>query len=84
MVFLYLPWKELEPEEGRYAFDRWERLAWSAPEAVGKHVVFRVYVDYPSKPSGLPDWLKRLIAGLNGFPFFMIFSLAIHRLPGDN
>jgi hypothetical protein len=40
MVFLYLSWKELEPEEGRYAFDRWERLAWSAPEAVGKHVVF--------------------------------------------
>jgi Domain of unknown function (DUF4832) len=59
MVFLYLPWKELEPEEGRYAFDRWERLGWSVPEAAGKHVVFRVYIDYPSKPTGLPDWLRR-------------------------
>lgn len=58
MVFLYASWKDLEPEEGRYAFDRWEATAWSVPRAEGKHVVLRVYVDYPSKPSGLPDWLK--------------------------
>ena len=58
MAFLYVPWKDLEPEEGRYAFDRWEATAWSVPEAHGKHVVLRVFVDYPSKPSGLPDWLK--------------------------
>ena len=58
MVFTYAPWKDLEPEEGRFAFDRWEVTAWSVPEARGKHVVLRVFVDYPSKPSGLPDWLK--------------------------
>jgi hypothetical protein len=58
MVFLYSSWKDLEPEPGRYAFDRWESTAWSVPEAKGKHVVLRVYVDYPTKPSGLPDWLK--------------------------
>ncbi|WP_435021493.1 DUF4832 domain-containing protein [Tundrisphaera sp. TA3] len=58
MVFLYAPWKDLEPEEGRYAFDRWERRSWSAPRAAGKHVVLRVYIDYPSRPSGLPGWLK--------------------------
>jgi hypothetical protein len=58
MVFLYAPWKELEPEEGRYAFEQWERRAWAVPEAEGKHVVLRVYIDYPGRPSGLPDWLK--------------------------
>ena len=30
MVFLYLPWKKLEPAEGRYAFDEWEKKAWGA------------------------------------------------------
>ncbi len=58
MAFLYVPWKELEPEEGRYDFDRWERKSWSVPQAEGKHVVLRVYIDYPSRPSGLPDWLR--------------------------
>ena len=61
MVFLYAPWKELEPEEGHFAFDKWERTAWSVPEARGKHVVLRIHIDYPSKPSGLPDWLKNQV-----------------------
>ncbi len=58
MVFQYASWKDLEPVEGQFAFEAWERRAWSVPEARGKHVVFRIYVDYPGKPSGLPDWLK--------------------------
>ncbi len=58
MVFLYAQWKALEPEEGHFAFEQWERTAWSVPEARGKHVVLRIHIDYPSKPSGLPDWLK--------------------------
>ncbi|RYG46574.1 DUF4832 domain-containing protein [bacterium] len=59
MAFLYVPWKELEPERGRYAFERWEKKAWSHPGAKGKHIVFRIYADYPSKPSGVPDWLRK-------------------------
>jgi hypothetical protein len=58
MVFQYVSWKELEPIEGRYAFEAWEKRKWSHPRANGKHVVLRVYVDYPEKPSGLPDWLR--------------------------
>ena len=58
MVFLYVSWKQLEPDEGRFAFERWEQTAWGVPEAKGKHVVLRVYIDYPARPSGLPDWLK--------------------------
>lgn len=57
MVFLYVPWKELEPQEGQYAFAEWERKAWESPLAQGKHILFRVYIDYPGLPSGLPDWL---------------------------
>jgi len=58
MVYHYVSWKELEPTPGRYDFDGWERQAWNIPQGQGKHIVFRVYVDYPGKPSGLPDWLK--------------------------
>jgi len=58
MVFLYVPWKELEPARGQYAFDAWERKTWNTEAARGKHIVFRVYIDYPSSPSGLPDWLR--------------------------
>lgn len=58
LVFLYAPWNELEPTEGHFEFDKWERTAWSVPEAEGKHVILRIYIDYPSRPSGLPIWLK--------------------------
>jgi hypothetical protein len=58
MVFGYVSWKTVEPEEGRYAFDHWEQKAWSVPTAQGKHVDLRVYIDYPSHSSGLPGWLK--------------------------
>ena len=58
MSFLYTSWKELEPTEGNYAFEAWEKKEWSHPRAKGKHLVIRVYADYPKKPSGLPDWLR--------------------------
>ena len=58
MVYFYAPWNELEPTEGQFEFEKWERAAWSVPEAKGKHVVLRIFIDYPSKPSGLPAWLK--------------------------
>ncbi len=59
MVFLYVPWKKLEPQEGRYAFAEWEKEAWSHPAAAGKHVVLRVYADYPKKPPAMPEWLLK-------------------------
>ncbi len=34
-------------------------VTWNVPAAKGKHIIFRVYVDYPSLPSGLPDWLRK-------------------------
>ena len=58
MVYHYVSWKELEPTPGNYDFDGWERRAWDVPAGVGKRVVFRVYIDYPGRPTGLPDWLK--------------------------
>ncbi|CAN5906226.1 hypothetical protein BH23PLA1_BH23PLA1_29940 [soil metagenome] len=60
MVFFYASWKELEPEPGRYDFEGWEERLWSVPEAGGKHIVFRVFADYPRRPSGLPEWLRDL------------------------
>lgn len=58
MVFLYTSWKELEPVEGQFDFEGWEKRDWTVPEAEGKHIVFRVYIDYPKRPSGLPNWLS--------------------------
>ncbi len=59
MVFLYVPWRRLEPAEGRYAFEEWEQQDWQRPAAQGKRIVFRVYLDYPKLPTGVPDWLLR-------------------------
>jgi hypothetical protein len=58
MVFQYVSWRELEPVEGEFRFEEWEKT-WNIERAKGKHVIFRVYVDYPSLPSGLPEWLRR-------------------------
>jgi len=57
MVFQYISWRELEPKEGDYRFDDWEK-SWDSKLGKNKHVVFRVFIDYPSKRSGLPDWLR--------------------------
>lgn len=57
MVFFYASWKELEPIEGQYEFEKWEKEAWAHPRAQGKHVIFRIYMDYPDKEPGIPEWL---------------------------
>lgn len=57
MAYLYVSWRELEPAPGRFAFEEWERRAWEHPLARGKHVIFRVVLDYPGKPTGVPQWL---------------------------
>ena len=57
MVFFPVAWSELEPREGRYAFDDWEKKAWSVEAARNKHVAFRVYIDMPARPPGIPKWL---------------------------
>lgn len=58
MVFQYISWRELEPAEGDFRFEEWEK-SWDSEKAKDKHVIFRVWVDYPKKPSGLPDWLRK-------------------------
>lgn len=58
MVFQYISWRELEPTEGNFQFEKWEQT-WDSPASKDKHIIFRVYVDYPKKPSGLPDWLRQ-------------------------
>ncbi|HEV7282006.1 MAG TPA: DUF4832 domain-containing protein [Pirellulaceae bacterium] len=66
MTFQYVSWRELEPKKGDFRFDDWER-AWDVDAAKDKHVIFRVYVDYPSRPSGLPEWLRS--AGVKETPY---------------
>lgn len=58
MVFQYVSWRDLEPVKGEYRFEEWEKK-WGVASAKGKHIVFRVYIDYPSRPSGLPEWLRK-------------------------
>ncbi|MCR9296674.1 MAG: DUF4832 domain-containing protein [bacterium] len=58
MVYFYVPWSQLEPKQGDYQFEEWE-ATWNVAAAEGKHVIFRVYIDYPGQPSGLPDWLRQ-------------------------
>jgi hypothetical protein len=56
-IYAYANWRELEPEEGKYAFADWERRNWETPAAKGKHIVFRVVLDYPDQPVCMPQWL---------------------------
>lgn len=57
MVFFPVAWNELEPREGQYAFENWEKKAWTSDKARVKHVAFRVYADMPARPTGMPQWL---------------------------
>ena len=57
MAFHYVSWRELEPNEGDYRFDAMEAKYWQTDLAQDKPIIFRVFLDYPGRPSGLPDWL---------------------------
>ena len=56
MAYFYRSWRELEPQRGKFAFDAWERH-WDNPAALDKHVVLRLYLDYPGQPCGIPQWV---------------------------
>jgi hypothetical protein len=58
MVFFPVSWQELEPRPGQYDFEAWEKRAWDVEAARGKHVMFRVYLDMPNRPVGVPQWLR--------------------------
>ena len=65
-TFQYVSWRDLEPTPGNYRFADWEKV-WDAPAARNKHVIFRVVLDYPTKPTGVPQWL--LDAGVQMRPY---------------
>ena len=56
MAFVYSPWSDLEPVAGQFRFDRLDALM-EHPLAKSKPVVLRIYLDYPTRPSGVPKWL---------------------------
>ena len=58
MNFWYVSWRELEPNPQDYRFAEWEQ-SWdkTQPDTRENHVVFRVYLDYPGQPTGVPQWL---------------------------
>jgi len=57
MAFFNVSWRELEPTSGDYRFATWESQKWNAPQAQGKHIVMRLYLDYPDLPTGIPQWI---------------------------
>ncbi|HEY0868041.1 MAG TPA: DUF4832 domain-containing protein [Fimbriimonas sp.] len=57
MAYTYAFWSDLEPKEGQYVFKDWEQENWETPLAKGKHLVFRLTLDYPNRPPALPKWL---------------------------
>ncbi len=67
MAYFNVSWKELEPTEGQFAFEQWEKSKWELPAAKGKRIVFRLILDYPGDPSGIPDWLLK--KGLKSTPY---------------
>jgi hypothetical protein len=61
MEFLYLPMNELWGPDGELLETGLEPHLVAA-ESRGHHAVLRVYVDYPNRPSGLPDHLLGSVA----------------------
>ncbi|MER3473235.1 MAG: hypothetical protein C4335_04225 [Armatimonadota bacterium] len=57
MAYFSVSWRELEPERGRYRFAKWEQSRWESRNARGKHIVMRLYLDYPNLPTGVPQWV---------------------------
>jgi len=61
MAYADAAWSELEPKPGQFQFAEWERAKWDTPLAKGKHIVFRVWMDYPGQSkrqqTGVPKWL---------------------------
>lgn len=58
MVYFNVSWSELEPQDGKFAFEEWEQRVWNTERAKGKHIVFRVIADTPRRQSELPKWLR--------------------------
>jgi len=67
MAFHYVPWSELEPNEGDYHFDAMESKYWQTSLARDKPIVFRVYLDYPGRPNGVPEWLIQRGIGMRPY-----------------
>jgi hypothetical protein len=56
MAFHYVSWRDLEPTEGEYQFTKFERR-WETEGSRGRHLILRLYMDYPNQPNALPQWL---------------------------
>jgi hypothetical protein len=61
MEFLYLPMNQLWGPEGDRIDEALEPLMAAAAER-NHHVVLRVFVDYPSRPTGLPEHLAETVS----------------------
>jgi hypothetical protein len=57
LEYSYFSMKDLMPSENTFDFSSIQQFKQDA-NSRGRHIVFRVYVDYPDNPpSGVPDWL---------------------------
>jgi hypothetical protein len=56
MAYFYASWRQLEPEPGKFDWAGFEKK-WDSPLAKGKHVILRLFLEYPNEPTGLPQWV---------------------------
>jgi hypothetical protein len=66
MAYFYASWRELEPQPGKFDWASFEKK-WNAPLARGKHVILRLFLEYPNQPTGLPQWV--IDAGVKRTPY---------------
>ena len=58
LEFSYLPLSEIIQMEGSYNFDTSIEPLLVSSASRGHHMILRIYIDYPSRESGLPDYLQ--------------------------
>jgi hypothetical protein len=56
MAYFYASWRQLEPQPGQFDWAGFEKK-WDVPLGRGKHVILRLFLEYPNEPTGLPQWV---------------------------
>lgn len=66
MAYFYASWRDLEPQPGKFDWAGFEKK-WDSPLGKGKHVILRLFLEYPNQPTGLPQWV--IDSGIKRTPY---------------
>lgn len=75
LEYQYVKMSDVNPADGVYNWTAVDQLA-SAAVSRGNHLIYRVYIDYPSLPSALPTYLTQ---GRHSIESHTIMKIYVHN-----